>query len=165
MNIGLGVNRLFTKAGGVLFMLIGGTLLVQLPSFYKSEVDFKSKAIRAIGTVIKTRVEEQVVGNGTASTIRLKLVSTVRFHTNQGKLVDFTSDDACWRLPDCENKTVSLRYDPSLPSKARLDFRLSPEAQVVWFLMVSSFFLLCGISCLVPENNDTASSNKQLSLR
>jgi hypothetical protein len=36
MNIGLWANRLFIKAGGVLLMLIGGTLLVQLPSMYKA---------------------------------------------------------------------------------------------------------------------------------
>ncbi len=131
MNIGLWGDRLITKGSGVLCMLLGGALLVQLPSIYKSEVDFKSQAIKATGTVVKTRVEEQVIPNGTASRIAVKLVSTVRFHTNQGKLVEFTTDNACSRLPDCENKTVSLLYNPSLPSQARLDSDLSPEAQVV----------------------------------
>jgi len=158
MNIGLWVNRLFTKGGGALFMLIGGTLLVQLPSIYKYEVDFKSNAISATGTVVKTRVEEQVIANGTASRTLIKLVSTVRFHTNQGKLVEFTTNNACLRLPDCNNKTVSVRYNPNLPSKARLDSHLSPEAQVVWFLIVSSFFLLCGICCLLDiQRQDTSS--------
>jgi hypothetical protein len=165
MNIGLWGDRLLTKGSGILCLLIGGALLVQLPSFYKSEVDFKSKAISATGTVVQTRAEEQVIANGTASRIRIKLVSTVRFHTNQGKLVEFTTDNACSRLPDCENKTVSLLYNPSLPSQARLDSDLSPETQVVWFLFVSSFLLLCGICCLAPENGDTTSINKQLPLR
>ena len=165
MNIELWGDRLLTKGSGILCMLIGGALLVQLPSIYKSEVEFKSKAIRATGNVVQTRVEEQVIANGTASRINIKLVSTVRFHTNQGKLVEFTTANACSRLLDCENKTVSLLYNPSLPSQARLDSDLSPETQVVWFLFVSSFLLLCGICCLAPENGDTTSINKQLPLR
>ncbi len=161
MNIGLWGDRLLVKGSGILCMLLGGALLVQLPSIYKSEVDFKSQAIKATGTVVKTRVEEQVIPNGTASRIAVKLVSTVRFYTNQGNLVEFTTDKACSSLPKC-NKTVSLLYDPSRPSNARVDSRSLPEAQVAWFLFVSSFLLLCGIGCFLPEPAKPTSVNKQL---
>ena len=76
MNIGLGVNRLLTKGFGVFCMLISRTLLVQLPSMYKYEVDFKSKAISATGTVVKTRVEEQVIANGTSAVSLCDRVNT-----------------------------------------------------------------------------------------
>jgi hypothetical protein len=160
MNIGLWGDRLLIKGSGVLCILMGGTLLVQLPSMYKSEVDFKSKAIRATGTVVKTRVEEQFIANGTASRTMIKLISTVRFQTNQGKLVEFTTANACSSLPTCNNKTVSLRYDPSLPSKARVDSPLFFEAQVVQFLIISSFLWLCGICCLVDIQKQDISSEQ-----
>jgi hypothetical protein len=160
MNIGLWGDRLITKGSGVLCMLIGGALLVQLPSMYRSEADFESRAISATGTVVKTRVEEQFITNGTSSYTRRKLISTVRFQTNQGKSVEFTTANACSSLPTCNNKTVSLRYDPIRPSKARVDSLVFFESQVVYFLIVSSFLLLCGICCLVDIQKQDISSEQ-----
>ena len=55
MNSGKSIDHLIVKGLGICTALLGGIFLVQLPSMYKSEVDFHSNAISATGTVIETR--------------------------------------------------------------------------------------------------------------
>jgi hypothetical protein len=47
MDIGKQIDRSGLKVVGIGSALLGGIFLVQLPYMYKSEVDFRSKAIRA----------------------------------------------------------------------------------------------------------------------
>lgn len=155
MNIRRCLEFLWIKGFGVLVASFGGIILVQLPSFYKSEVDFQSKAISTTGTVVKTREKREYYGGGIVPlTATTKFISTVEFHTNQGKSSEFTTSAACSSQRDCNNKEIPVLYDPFLPSKARVDSGFTPEGKVKARLVFSTVLLLTGITFIVvvPSN-------------
>jgi hypothetical protein len=148
MNIGQRRDHLGRKAAGICTALVGGIILIRLPFAYKEEVDFQSKASSATGTVIKT--EEKVQTSGGVAGIVLpsttrEFISTVKFQTNQAELIEFTTSSACSSQRDCENKKVSVLYDPSHPSDARIDSGLTPEGKLKSGLVLSIVLLLLGI--------------------
>ncbi len=150
MNSGKRGDHLGTKAFGILCALLGGMCLVNIPSLYKSEVDFHSKAIRATGTVVKTRVEIRHSG-GASSTVFPEYISTVKFQTNQAESVEFTTSSACSSRRDCENKTVSVLYDPSHPKDAIVDSGSTPEGKFRTGMVLSAVFLLLGIAAILQR--------------
>lgn len=150
MNIRRCLKFLWMKGFGILVASFGGIILVQLPSFYKSEVDFQAKAISTTGTVVKTTEKREYYGGGIVPlTATTKLISTVEFQTNQGKSVEFTTTTACASQRDCKNKEVPVLYNPFLPSKARVDSGFTPEGKVKIGLAFSTIVLLIGITFIV----------------
>ncbi|HEY9652753.1 MAG TPA: DUF3592 domain-containing protein [Coleofasciculaceae cyanobacterium] len=155
MNIKRWLKLLWVKGFGILCVSFGGILLVQLPSFYESEVDFQSKAVSATGTVVKTREKTEYFGGGiTPGTSTTKFISTVKFQTNQGELVEFTTTAACSSRRDCQNKKVAVLYDPILPLEARVDSGSTPEGKVKGSLVLSTLVLLFGINFIIVEPSD-----------
>ena len=161
MNMGQRIDHLIAKGAGICIALFGGMVLVNLPSFYESEVDFQSKAIRATVTVVKTRVETQHYVNITYVNVSTSYISTVKFQTNQAQSVEFTTTKACSSGRDCENKTVSVLYDPSRHSDARVDSGATPESQLKGSLMFSVVLLLLGIFMVVLEPTDGTQLKKK----
>jgi hypothetical protein len=146
-------DSLALKGLGILFALGSGVSLVQLPSTYEQEVDFHSQAIRATGTVVKTREETQISGGGgiIPLTTTKKYISTVKFQTNQAESVEFTTSSACSSRRDCENKTVSVLYDPSHPKDAIVDSGSTPEGKFRTGMVLSAVFLLLGIAAILQR--------------
>lgn len=161
MNMGRCLELLFMKGFGILAASLGGIILVQLPSFYESEVDFQSKAISATGTIVKTTEKKEYSGGGiTPVTSTTKFISTVKFQTNQGESIEFTTTSACSSRRDCNNKEVPVLYNPILPSDARVDSGSTPEGKVKGRLVLSALFLISGIAFIVVEPSNY--STKQL---
>ncbi|NJL39493.1 MAG: hypothetical protein HC840_31795 [Leptolyngbyaceae cyanobacterium RM2_2_4] len=155
MNIGRWTNLLLVKGTGIFATVLGGALLLQIPSMYRFDVDFRSKAVSATGTITEVREEKEeriyhsggIPIPGTAT----KFISTVNFQTNQGEWVEFTTSRACSSQRDCMNKLVPVMYDPDFPSGARVDLGTTPERKVrnnFWF---SVFLLLPGIALLLGD--------------
>jgi hypothetical protein len=161
MNSGKRGDHLGTKAFGILCALLGGMCLVNIPSLYKSEVDFHSKAIRATGTVVKTRVEIRHSG-GASSTVFPEYISTVKFQNNHAHSFEFTATKACSSLSNCENKTVPVLYNPSHPLDARVDSGSTPEDKVKGNLVFSVVLLVLGIFVATLEPSDDNQWNKNL---
>jgi hypothetical protein len=146
------------KGAGILVTALGGALLFQIPSIYRSDVDFRSKAISTTGTIIEVQEEkeERIYYSGgipIPGTVT-KFISTVNFQTNQGESIEFTTSRACSSQRDCLNKSISVLYDPDSPSDARVDSGTTPERKVrnnFWF---SIFLLLPGIALLLGEVDD-----------
>ncbi len=146
------VDLFCMKALGVLFASVGGILLFQFPSYYRSEVAFEANAISAIGTVIKTREEKEYSGGGIVPlSSRTKYISTVEFQTHQGKSVNFTTSSACSSQLSCENKTVQIRYDPSVPTQARINSGAPLNVRLWGYGVFCSIMLLIGILLLVID--------------
>jgi hypothetical protein len=146
------INLFCMKALGVLFACVGGMLLVQFPSYYRSEVAFEANAISTTGTVIKTREEKEYSGGGIVPlSSKTKYISTVEFQTHQGKSVDFTTSSACSSKLSCENKTVQVRYEPSVPTQARINFNTPLHVRLWGYGVFSLISLLIGILLLVID--------------
>ncbi len=156
------MNHLGMKAFGICMALLSGMILTQLPSMYKSEVDFHSKAIRATGRVVKTTVNMRTYTSGVSTSVTPEYLSTVKFQTNHAQSFEFATSKACSSLRDCENKEVPVLYDPSHPFNARVDSGSTPESKIKWGLMLSAFFLLSGIYFVVLEPTDGNQWNKNL---
>jgi len=140
------------KALGVFFASVGGMLLVQFPSYYRSEVAFEANAISATGTVIETRKEKEYSGGGIVPlSSKTKYISTVEFQTHQGKSVNITTSSACSSQLSCENKTVQVRYDPSVPTQARINFDTGLNVRLWGYGVLYSLILLIGILLLVID--------------
>ena len=162
MGIEKRIDRLGMKVVGICAALLGGIILVQLPSIYKEEVNFQSKAIRAAGTVLETRVEIRTYSSGVSTGVAPEYISTVKFQTNQEQSFEFTTTKACSSLSDCENKTVSVLYDPSHPLDARVDSGSTPEDKLKGNLLFSVVLLLGGVALAVLEPIDGNKLNKNL---
>ena len=146
------VDLFCMKALGVLFASVGGILLFQFPSYYRSEVGFEANAISAIGTVIKTREEKEYSGGGIVPlSSRTKYISTVEFQTHQGKSVNFTTSSACSSQLSCENKTIQMRYDPSVPTQARINSGAPLNVRLWGYGVFCLIMLLIGILLLVID--------------
>ncbi|NJL79066.1 MAG: DUF3592 domain-containing protein [Richelia sp. RM2_1_2] len=158
------VNQVEIFCMGVLqfvFASVGGGLLVQFPSYYQSEVRFEANAVSATGNVIKTREEVEYSGGGIVPlSSRTKYISTIEFQTNQGKSVEFTTSSACSRQQDCENKTVQVRYDPSVPTQARIDSNISFNVRVWSYGVLSLILFLIGIRPLLINLSNVPTQSK-----
>ena len=137
MDIGKRIDRSGMKVVGIGSALLGGIFLVQLPYMYKSEVDFRSKAISTTGTVVETRKEIKHITSGGFPTTTTDYISTVKFQTNQAKSVEFTTSRACSSQRDCENKRVPVLYDPNRPKDAIVDSGTTPEYRFKGLLVFS----------------------------
>ena len=162
MGLGKRIDRLGTKVVGICSALLGGIILVQLPSIYKKEVNFQSKAIRATGTVLETIVKIRTYSSGVSAGVAPEYISTVKFQTNREQSFEFTTTKACSSLSDCENKTVSVLYDPSHPLDARVDSGSTPEDKLKGNLLFSVVLLLGGVALAVLEPTDGNQWNKNL---
>ena len=91
-----------------------------------------------------------------------RYISTVKFQTNQEQSFEFTTTKACSSLSDCENKTVSVLYDPSHPLDARVDSGSTPEDKLKGNLLFSVVLLLGGVALAVLEPIDGNKLNKNL---
>lgn len=142
-------TALFVRGMGLSIASLAGMLLIDLPSFYQSEVEFQSKAISTTGTVVGAVEKKEYSGGGVVPlTVTTKYIATVEFQTNQGKSVEFTTNSACSSRRDCENKLISVLYDPDFPSKARVDSGATPEGMAQGRLVLSTVFLVVGIAFL-----------------
>jgi Protein of unknown function (DUF3592) len=83
-----------------------------------------------------------------------KYISTVEFQTNQGKSVEFTTSSACSSQQDCDRKTVQVRYDPSVPTQARIDSHTALNVRVWSYGVFCLVFFLIGIAWLVINPGD-----------
>ncbi|MBD2256983.1 DUF3592 domain-containing protein [Pseudanabaena sp. FACHB-2040] len=153
-------DLIVTKALGLFFASVGGMLLVQAPSYHRSEVAFEANAISATGTIIATREQREYSGGGMVPlTSRIKYVSTVEFQTREGETAEFITSSACSSRRDCENKTVQVEYDPSAPNQARIYSETTLKTRVGGYAGLSLIFFLIGIGLLVfnPDARSTRS--------
>ncbi len=149
------VDFICMKALGIFFASVGGMLLVQFPSYYRSEVAFEANKISATGTVVETREEKEYSGGGIAPlTARTKYISTVEFQTRQGELVEFITSSACSSRQDCEDKTVQVQYDPSAPNQARINSDTTLNTRVGGYGVLSLIFFMIGIGLLIVDSGD-----------
>lgn len=142
----------FVRGMGLCVVSLAGMLLIELPSFYRSEVEFQSKAISTTGTVVGAVEKKEYSGGGVVPiTVTTKYIATVEFQTNQGKSVEFTASSACSSRRDCENKSVPVLYNPYFLSSARVDSGATPESKVQGQLIFSTILLVVGIAFLGVE--------------
>jgi hypothetical protein len=162
MDIGKQIDRSGLKVVGICNALLGGIFLVQLPYMYKSEVDFRSKAIRATGTVVETRKEMKPITSGGFPTTTTEYISTVRFQTNQAESVEFTTSSTSSIRRDGKNKEIPVLYDPNRPKAAIIDSGTTPEYRFKGLLLFSVVLLLGGIALTVLVPTDSNQWNKNL---
>lgn len=134
--------------GSLLFfpLPISGWMLVTIPDRYQAEVKFRSRALLTSGIVTERR-EKQICyasgGLGATSCTR-SCDLKVKF-TNNGKIVGFW--DSCYKSVN-ENQVVSVLYDPTNVSKARIDREDTPESLARDQFVMSMFLGLMGIGHL-----------------
>lgn len=150
------IDLICARTLGALFASVGAMFLVQLPSYYQSEVAFKANAISTTGTVVQTREERHYSGGGglIPLTSTIKYISTIEFQTRQGESVEFTTSRACSSRRDCKNKTVQVQYVPSVPDQARLYSGTALNVRVGGRGVFSLIFFSIGIGLLVIDLSD-----------
>lgn len=149
------VNLICMKALGVFLASVGGMLLVQFPSYYRSEVAFEANKVSATGTVVETREKKEYSGGGIVPlSATTKYISTVEFQTRQGDSVEFITSNVCSSRKDCENETVQVQYDPSVPNQARIKPDTTLNIRVGGYGVLSLIFFLIGIGLLVVDPGD-----------
>ncbi len=161
MEIGKRIDRSGLKVVGICSALLGGIFLVQLPSMYKSEVDFRSKAISTTGTVVETRKEIEHITAGGFPTTTTEYISTVKFQTNQAESVEFTTSNTSSLRRDGKSKEVPVLYDPNRPKDAIVDSETTPEYRFKGLLVFSVVLLLGGVALAVLEPTDGNQWNKR----
>jgi hypothetical protein len=187
------IPRLDSFAGKTIAIsaALGGViLLVSLPCFlsksykssYKSEADFQSKALYAVGTVTKNETQTyltysyssgypSVTGSTTINTSTVKFKAnrnlqkissnpyTVLFaksglSDNRVESIEFTTTKAC-SISDsnsCVNKKVPVLYDPASSAKAAIDYSATSEYTIVNLLWLLIVWLMSASFVFVGES-------------
>ncbi|MEG3954757.1 DUF3592 domain-containing protein [Microcoleus sp. herbarium2] len=122
---------------------LAGWMYVTIPDRYRTEVDFRARAVRTSGIVTKKNQKTTCYGGyGCSSSCDV----TVKFQTNRGKTIVFSN--SCTSAN--ENQTVPVLYDPnSSPVKARIDIEDSPESRRINNFIWSFIVFLFGLGSLI----------------
>ena len=121
-----------------------GLMYVTIPDRYRTEVDFRARAVRTSGII--TRKNKQTTCLGGLGACNSSCDVTVKFQTNRGKTIVFSN--SCTSAK--ENQTVPVLYDPdSSPVKARIDIGDSPESRRINNFIGSFIVFLFGLGSLV----------------
>ncbi len=151
---------------GIFSILSGSYILIQIPSLFKAEVDFKSKAISASGTVTEVKTKESFVTSGLNSYSITNFYATVRFQLHQGEHIEFTARNVCEdRLftsaeliaSDCIGENVPVLYNPADPEKARVSSAVNPTGIIIWAFILSFYLLIGGIGIILPDISERKS--------
>jgi Protein of unknown function (DUF3592) len=160
----MSTKRLFdliaSKAMGIFYASCGGVLLVQLPSYYGTEVAFEANKVTATGSVVATREEEYHYYNSGVRTVTT-YISKVQFQTLQGESIEFTTGSACSSQRDCEFKTVRVQYDPNVPKQARVYSNTTLNSRVGAHIVLALAFFSIGIWLLVFDLGDRPTRSNQ----
>ena len=142
-NDGLGKLFFFILLPGF-FWSLAGWMYVTIPDRYRTEVDFRARAVRTSGIVTKKNQKTTCYGGGYGCSSSCDV--TVKFQTNWGKTIVFSN--SCTSAK--ENQTVPVLYDPdSSPVKARIDIGDSPESRRTNDFILSFIFVLFGLGSLI----------------
>lgn len=126
------------------FCSLGGWMYVTIPDRYRTEVDFRARAVRTSGIITKKNQKTTCYGGGYGCSSSCDV--TVNFQTNQGRTIVFSG--SCTSAQ--ENETVPVLYDPkSSPVTARIDRGDSPESRRTNDFIWSFIFFLFGLSSLI----------------
>ena len=126
------------------FCSLGGWTYVTIPDRYRTEVDFRARAVRTDGIINKKHQQTTCYGGGFGCSSSCDV--TVKFQTNRRRTIVFS--DSCTSAK--ENQTVPVLYDPdSSPVKARIDIGDSPDSRRTNDFILSFIFVLFGIGSLV----------------
>lgn len=143
-NDGLGKLFFFILLPGF-FWSLAGWMYVTIPDRYRTEVDFRARAVRTSGIVTKKNQKTTCYGGyGCSSSCDV----TVKFQTNRGKTIVFSN--SCTSAN--ENQTVPVLYDPnSSPVKARIDIGDSPDSRRINNFIWSFILFLFGLGSLITD--------------
>ena len=126
------------------FWSLAGWMYVTIPDRYRTEVDFRARAVRTDGIVTKKNQQTTCYGGGFGCSSSCNV--TVKFQTNWGKTIVFSN--SCTSAN--ENQTVPVLYDPdSSPVKARIDIGDSPESRRISDFIFSFIVFLFGLGSLI----------------
>ncbi len=127
------------------FWSLAGWMYVTIPDRYRTEVDFRARAVRTDGLVTKKNQKTTCYGGyGCSSSCDV----TVKFQTNRGKTIVFSN--SCTSAN--ENQTVPVLYDPnSSPVKARIDIGDSPDSRRINDFIWSFILFLFGLGSLITD--------------
>ncbi|MEG4940682.1 DUF3592 domain-containing protein [Microcoleus sp. F4-D5] len=127
------------------FWSLAGWMYVTIPDRYRTEVDFRARAVRTDGLVTKKNKKTTCYGGyGCSSSCDV----TVKFQTNRRRTIVFSN--SCTSAN--ENQTVPVLYDPnSSPVKARIDIGDSPESRRINDFIWSFILFLFGLGSLITD--------------
>jgi hypothetical protein len=133
----------FSSSCLVFFWALAGWMYVTIPDRYRTEVDFRARAVRTSGIVTKKNQQTTCYGGyGCSSSCDV----IVKIQTNRGKNIVFSN--SCTSAE--ENQTVPVLYDPdSSPVKARIDIGDSPDSRRTNDFILSFIFVLFGLGSLI----------------
>lgn len=118
-------------------------------SNYQAAEDFEKTAVSTTGVVTDTQWKSRTAGGAPIPQTYTVNVSTVRFETNQGKVIEFEADDICYKEPSrpdsCNGKAVQVLYTPDNPQLLMVEGGSSPldkaKSRIGWGV----FLILSGI--------------------
>jgi hypothetical protein len=126
------------------FWSAAGWTYVTIPDRYRSEMDFRARAIRTFG-IVTNKNKQTICFEGLGACTSICNV-TVNFQTNQGRTVVFSG--SCKSANG--NQTVPVLYDPdSAPVKARIDRRDISDGKRANDFILSFICLFLGMGSLV----------------
>ena len=116
--------------------------------FFINTKFFSSKSYRAAGTVVELK-EVQRSSTSTSKSSSISFYPVVRYETEGGKHVSFTSSSGSYPSPYKRGDRVTVLYDPKNPQKARImSFRSMWLAPVLCF-GIGGIMLLTGTVILM----------------
>ncbi len=130
------------------FFMMAGWMLFTIPSRYRAEVDFRSRALLTSGVVTKKNQKTTYAGSivGLAPYYISTCEVEVEFKSSKGIIVEFR--DSCYKSVT-ENQAVPVLYDPAHCGKARIDRGDSPDSRATNDLVTSLVCALFGSGPLI----------------
>jgi hypothetical protein len=126
------------------FWSVAGLMYVTIPDRYRTEVEFRARAVRTDGIVTKKNQQTTCYGGGLGCSSSCDVI--VKIQTNREKTIVFSN--SCTSAE--KNQTVPVLYDPdSSPVKARIDIGDSPDSRRTNDFILSFIFVSFGIGSLV----------------
>ncbi|NJL46237.1 MAG: DUF3592 domain-containing protein [Leptolyngbyaceae cyanobacterium SM2_5_2] len=135
----------------ILSILMGAWVFILGVSSYQAAASFKDKALSTAGIIIGTRTESG--GGSIGGSLPPRYVSTVRFETEKGKIVQFTVDGICqatsFSLHLCNGRKVQVLYASDNPELAMIKRGLSPLDKARSNIGLGIFLILSGVMTFI----------------
>lgn len=154
-NVGNFLGATFMLLSGTFATLFGSYVLIQIPSFYKTEADFKARAISSeSGIVTEAKPKRRFVNTSTGGYEVIDIYATVRFQFHEGNYIEFTDRNVCEKrllesvesdISACVGRKVSVLYVPDKRENARVASKINPTNAVWGGLLLGSLCLVGGI--------------------
>jgi hypothetical protein len=152
-NVGNFLGATFMLLSGTFATLFGSYILIQIPSSYKTEADFKARAISS-ESVTEAKSKRRFVNTSTGGYEVIDIYATVRFQSHKGDYIEFADRNVCEKrllksvesdVSACVGKKVPVLYIPDNPENARVASKINPTNAVWGGLLLGSVCLVGGI--------------------